>query len=380
MNIQKQPAAMSLSDFLQAKAGQKGIPLSGTFELSPVCNLSCRMCYVRKTQQEVDCHSRAILTLEQWLDIARQMKDAGTLYLLLTGGEPLLWPRFWELYEQLVDMGFLVSINSNGTLINDQAVERFLRRPPRQINITLYGAGTDSYRDLCGNGRAFTAVEQALEKLQTAGIPVKLNCSVTPQNGADMEKIIRYAKDRDLVLSVTTYMFPPIRRDPSMVGQNERFTPEESARYQMRYLELDRGPEAYRNHLESILRGSAQPPGLEEGCIDPLDGQLRCRAGKTSFWISWDGWMMACGMIPKPQVDLKEVSFLEGWQQLREEAAKIQLSGVCSRCPSRGVCHPCAAIACAETGECGGIPQYMCQAVQEMYRIAQQTLQQDCEK
>ena len=187
---------MILSDYLYRKASQQKVPLMGTFELSPVCNFACKMCYVRKTMHQISQEGKSLIPWERWLDLARECREAGTLYLLLTGGEPLLWPRFWELYEQLVDMGFLVSINSNGTLINDQAVERFLRRPPRQINITLYGAGTDSYRDLCGNGRAFTAVEQALEKLQIAGIPVKLNCSVTPQNGADMEKIIRYDQEK----------------------------------------------------------------------------------------------------------------------------------------------------------------------------------------
>ena len=110
---------MPLTEYLYNKAGRARLPISGTFELSPVCNFSCRMCYVRKTPKEVSESPRPILTLEQWLAIAREARDAGVLYLLLTGGEPLLWPDFWTLYEELIRMGFLVSINTNGSLMDD---------------------------------------------------------------------------------------------------------------------------------------------------------------------------------------------------------------------------------------------------------------------
>ncbi len=39
----------ALTQYLFQKASRARLPLSGTFELSPVCNLNCRMCYVRKT-------------------------------------------------------------------------------------------------------------------------------------------------------------------------------------------------------------------------------------------------------------------------------------------------------------------------------------------
>ena len=75
-----------LTSFLFSKASKSQIPLSGTFELSPVCNFSCRMCYVRKTAAEVAASPRPIMTLDRWLELARQARDAGMLYLLLTGG------------------------------------------------------------------------------------------------------------------------------------------------------------------------------------------------------------------------------------------------------------------------------------------------------
>lgn len=370
----KKISGRPLTDYLYAKACRMRIPLNGTFELSPVCNFSCRMCYVRKSAKEVRESPRGILQLDDWRRIAREARGAGMLELLLTGGEPLLWSDFWTLYEELIDMGFLISINTNGSLIDDKAIARFRKRPPQRINITLYGAGDETYKRLCGIDGVYAKVDSAIRGLMDAGITVKLNCSLTPDNAEDIDRIVNYAKARNTVLSVSTYMFPPVRRDPAQIGVNNRFTPEESSRYMMRYLRRNRGEERYRAYVKSILDGKTEPLGLEQDCVDPVDGHIRCRAGSASFWVTWDGWMLPCGMMLEPKVDLKSRAFTDAWQELAELAAAIQLSGLCDKCPSRDICHPCAAVAYAETGCFSGIPTYRCHAVRQMCKIAQDSL------
>lgn len=269
-----------LTQYLFDRASRTLTPLSGTFELSPVCNLACKMCYVRKTPAEVAASPRPPVGLIQWLSIAEQARDAGMLYLLLTGGEPFLWQDFWPLYERLSTMGFLISINSNGTLLDEARVARLAEHPPTRINITLYGAGNETYEALCGRSGMFDRVDRAITLLRQAGILVKLNCSLTPHNAGDLEGIVSYAAERDLILEVNTYMFPPLRRDPTMVGRNDRFTPAETAHYHMERYRLQRGEEDFTRFLQNILRGIAPPPGLDEDCVDPVDGTISCRAGQ----------------------------------------------------------------------------------------------------
>lgn len=374
MNAPKRKVSSRFSDYLDGKAIYKKIPLSGTFELSPVCNFSCKMCYVRKTQKEVLNSPREILKLDDWLTIAREARDAGMLYLLLTGGEPLLWPDFWTLYEQLVDMGFLVSINTNGSLIDDDAIARFRRRPPQKINITLYGANNATYEQLCGASGVFDRVDNAIRKLIANRITVKINCSLTPENAADLDWIIDYAKARETRLQVATYMFPPIRRDPTHFGENERFSPEDSARYMLHYFERTRDKTLYVQYLEGIVNGYIDPPGMDEGCVDPIDGKIRCRAGRASFWITWDGWMTPCGLMPEPKTDLRKMSFQDAWRCITDLSDSLRLSGVCNACPNNSICHSCAAIAYAETGTTSGIPTYMCEYAQAMRKIAGEKL------
>ena len=360
----------SLTQYLYSKASRMKIPISATFELSPVCNFTCRMCYVRKTPREVACSPRGILTLQDWHAIAAELLEAGTLSILLTGGEPLLWPDFWTLYEELIDKGFQVSINTNGSLIDEEALPRFRRRPPQRINVTLYGASDETYQRLCGVRGVFSRVDKAIRQLKALDIPVRINCSLTPQNADDLDWIVSYAREVDAVLSVATYMFPPVRRDPGSTGRNERFTPEESAEYLMRFLKLNRGEERYRKYLRDIRNNCAEPPGLDEGCYDPADGKVRCRAGKASFWITWDGWLTPCGMMPEPKVELRGRRFREAWSELVEVTAALRLSKVCEGCPNQKICHSCAALAYAETGSFSGIPTYMCRAAQHMRLIA----------
>ena len=69
----------TLSDYLYQKASVKKVPLMGTFELSPVCNFSCKMCYVRKTPEQIRKEGKNLIPWEKWLELAKQCRDAGKI-------------------------------------------------------------------------------------------------------------------------------------------------------------------------------------------------------------------------------------------------------------------------------------------------------------
>lgn len=374
MDKKERVSVAPVSRFLMGKAAQMKVPLSGIFELSPVCNFSCRMCYVRMTPHHVAAHARPMVTLERWMQLAKEAYEAGTLYLLLTGGEPLLWPDFWALYEQLVKMGFLISINTNGSLIGEEAIARFRANPPMRINLTLYGASDATYQRLCQAKGVFTKVDQAIRGLKGAGINLKLNCSLTPHNKDDLEAMVAYAQEVDVALDATTYMFPPVRRDENSVGHNQRFTASEAAFVYLKQYRLQYGEERYQKFLCRVLDGAGLPLGLDESCIDPVDGSIHCHAGKSSYWITWDGYMTPCGMLTKPKVDLQGIDFKDAWTQIVSASSDIRLSGLCDKCPDRKVCHMCAATALSETGTFEKTPTYLCHMVEAMREQAEAEL------
>ncbi|MCQ2472359.1 MAG: radical SAM protein [Clostridia bacterium] len=352
-------------NYLYARAGAQGIPLGGTFELTPVCNMNCRMCYIRMSESEMKSKG-CLKTAEQWLQLAQQAKDAGMLFLLVTGGEPLLFPQFKELFMELKSMGLMVSINTNGTLIDDEMVEFFKNYPPYRINITLYGASNETYKRLCRFDNGYTRVINAIDKLKKAKLPVKINCSITPDNITDAKAVLSMAKDFSSPCSLGCYMFPPTRRDNKATN---RFTPAEAGKYQaaidkMRYENKD-----FQENIQKILLS-------DNGELKSYAPSIfRCRAGRSSFWITWQGKMNACGMMETFDLDPFKDGFVPCWQAVNKKISNSTALEGCEGCKDRAVCKVCPAIAAAETGDINKKPQYLCDMVEawkkEMLAISQ---------
>ena len=351
----------TMTNYLHTKASRNGMPLSGTFELTPCCNMACKMCYVRKTKEEQE-KIAPLRTAKEWLELGKTAREQGMLYLLLTGGEPFLRPDFQEILSGLHRMGLLISINSNGTLIDEETVEWLKETPPVRINITLYGASDETYARLCGNPKGFTQTARAIRLLKEAGIQVKINCSVTPYNVDDLEGIYAFAREEGLLVQATSYMFPPLRRDTSMVGQNDRFSPQEAAYQSACILALDLGEDEFLRRV-SRDESLAFPQEIEEDCPE-IDGEgdgIRCRAGKCSFWITWDGRMLPCGMFPEGNAqNVFQIGFEKAWEQVHEEALAIRLPAKCSGCTLRDQCKACAAMVMTESGNFHTVPEYRC--------------------
>ncbi len=350
------PVEPAITEYLHHKASVARIPLSGTFELTPVCNMNCKMCYVRMSRQEQEA-IRPLKRAQEWLALGEEAKKAGALYLLLTGGEPFLHPQFREILTGLHNMGFLISINSNATLIDEDTVAWLKTVPPVRINITLYGASNATYARLCGNPNGFTQVTRAIRLLKDAGITVKLNCSVTPYNAADLEAIFAYAKSEGLIVQATSYMFPPMRRDPSQIGQNDRFSPEEAAYYTAKIEALAGGEDAFLQRVEELPPMAAES---DENCGE-VGEKIRCRAGKCSFWVTWEGNLMPCGMIPNQcKGSVFEIGFEAAWKLAMETADGICLPVKCAGCALKDSCKACAAMVMTESGRYDVAPEYRC--------------------
>ena len=116
--------------------------------------------------------------------------------------------------------------------------------------------------------------------------------------------------------------------------------------------------------LDSLNNGLPPIPSETEDCPElSSEGEgIRCRAGKCSFWVTWNGGMIPCGMLPsKHAVNVFEVSFPNAWKQTRDTAAAIRLPAQCAGCVARDNCKACAAMVYTETGCYQIIPQYRCE-------------------
>ena len=334
-----------LGQYLEYQAYADKIPFKGVFELTARCNFNCNMCYVHLDEQQIKGIGSE-LTNEQWLNIARQARDAGMLYLTLTGGEVFARPGFRELYEQLSQMGFLIQILSNGYLIDESVMEWLGEIQPYTLRFTLYGASNDTYERVCGVKNGFDRVSHAVDLVKQAGIPFYMVSTIVKENLQDLEAMHRFAAEKDVEFRATTSVVKAVR------GATQ-------------------DAEAHRldilaGHKE--LLGEMISQGVD--CLyhhtdDPFDV---CGSYRKGFWITWNGNLQLCSFMSNPAVPLNDSSaFLDAWQLLLEQLERIPKPKACKTCRYEGFCAKCPGLLSAECGSCTEITAEFCANAKRIY-------------
>lgn len=359
----------SAERMLALRAAAMHVPYAGTFELTPLCNMNCKMCYIR-TSPDAMMRQGRIQSADEWIRIAEEARDKGLLYLLLTGGEPFLYPEFDRLYRWLGESGIVVMLNTNGTLLTEKRADLLQKYPPRKVNISLYGASASTYERVCGDAGGYAATMRAIRLLKERKIPVKLNCSLTPLNSEDLKTMHRIADEMDVPLQVTPYMFPPVRKNGVNTEEFLRFGPEEAAGMILENARISLKEQGmYQAWVESKLQE------YEAYQKEPYMNRSRgfsCFASKNHFWINWKGEMLPCGMLNIEGTQVLEQGFAACWEEIGTKGAQICNSSKCCACKKRILCNICSAASLAETDAWDQSPEYLCRMTEALLTLLQQ--------
>lgn len=165
--------------------------------LTDRCNLHCRYC-----QPEVSEHvpHNEILRYEELLRICRAALQLGIRKFKITGGEPLLRKGCSDFIASLkqTDCVEQVTLTTNGTLLAQQ-LPALIAAGVDNINVSLDTLNAAYYTELTGG--SLYSVLQALQELQAAEIPFKLNCVPLAENGlADIMQLLKLANDYNVPL------------------------------------------------------------------------------------------------------------------------------------------------------------------------------------
>ena len=357
--------ATTVERMLISQASQNRVPINGSIELLPLCNMNCDMCYVRLSREEME-QKGALRSADEWIEVAKQMQKAGVLFLLLTGGEPFLYPEFRKVYIELQKMGFILTINTNGTLIDEEMAEFLGNHRPRRVNITLYGSSEDAYSKLCHYPGGFEKTIKAIKLLKKYNVDVKVGGSLTKANQDDIEAIIDLGEVLDVPVRIDTYMMPATRERNLPFNLQSRVEPEKAAEIRIRSLKKEMGDELFSQYVKETLE--------KVNSTQTLNGsrEMSCLAGKCSFTINWQGELRPCVILSNPAVSVFDVGFENAWKHMVEETSRILISEKCSTCNMRPLCRTCAACALLEAGDYDAVPEYMCKYTEESLRLIQE--------
>ena len=318
--------------YLNLRARMHGQVYSGGFELTPLCNFDCKMCYVHLTKGQMEREAN-LLTVQQWISIMGQAVDAGMMHADLTGGECLTYPGFKDVYLYLRSRGVEVSVLTNGQLITEEMADFFAHYPPSVIQITVYGSDEDAYEAVTGR-RAFGDVKAAIERLKRRNI--RLLLAVTPNRymQEDTHALMEFLRSLDVRYGIGTGSLPA-RPD---TGRNlESYAPETAL-----YVKLHLDEQRY-------LRGLEDSPAPVRPYVDyiPTDfhteSKIPCSSGLCAFHINWKGEMSPCIPFHSINRSVLERGFEDCWNWIKAQMRSYEPPKECSDCANRLVCAACPA-------------------------------------
>ena len=268
------------------------------------------MCYVCKASNDKEAMERE-RTAEEWINLAKEAKEAGMLYLLLTGGEVFLHKDFKRIYDEVAIMGFSISIFTNATMITPEIAKWLGKTPPSMVEVTMYGASPETYLKVCGYADAYNRAVRGIELLIAEGISLRIKMTVIHDNIKDFNEIAEFAQKHKVEFEYIDYIFPR-REGYGTYPEFERLSPQEIIEFETYVKNYYKESELFKTEKLPINNTKEQFNKFITAQHD--EDPFECLAGKCSFWVTWDGKMTACGDINEPASYPFEKSVLQGME------------------------------------------------------------------
>ncbi|MGH3614313.1 MAG: radical SAM protein [Pseudonocardia sp.] len=287
----------SLADTVMVRPSSELEYARASWEINKGCDYDCEHCYLGLKRFEG-------LSWDGKMTLLEVMRDAGVLWLQITGGEPFIDAHFPASYEYASSLGMMIAISSNGSqLSRPRILECLTRHRPYRLTLSVYGATAETYEGLTRSRGAFGRFTRGLDAAREAGLPVRLNIIVADRNAHELDAMRALADHHGFPHQVYTNMSPTISG----------------------------GGEPLPTQAADFLRRRR-----------PFTG---CNAGHTFFHSDPFGKASICKVGRDPQIDL----IAEGTNGLRALggiADGLMLrTGGCSGCTISGSCWTCRPLA-----------------------------------
>jgi MoaA/NifB/PqqE/SkfB family radical SAM enzyme len=280
---------------LKRIALERAQPLSASLELTYRCNWRCVFCYNPRH------HDRRGLSGEEWLAVLDDLRALGTLYVALTGGEPLTHPEFFAIARGVRERAFALRILSNGALITARVADGIAALEPMAVEMSLHGSRAETHDRATATPGSFDALLRGVDHLRERGVSVILKTPLTRLCEDEIEPIEALAEARGV----------PWRVDPVLTPRDDG----------------DRGPLAYRaspRAVERLYRRRAADGLLPQE--ERAKGGVNCGLGRTTLAVDPEGNVFPCIQWRKASLgNVRETPLRALWSgaEARTEAAAV---------------------------------------------------------
>ncbi len=297
------------------------------WHITQVCDLHCRHCYDRSDRATMEL-DKGIKILDDLYAFCQQ-RNIFT-QLTFTGGNPLLYPHFIELYQAAADRGFMIAILGN-PMPRHRIEEMIAIQKPEFYQVSL--EGLQEHNDYIRGEGHFNRIFDFLDLLKELDIYSMVMLTLTRLNQGEVLDLAEMLRDR-----VDLFNFNRL----AMVGEGA---------------DLASAPvKGYREFLEKFWQAAEKNPCM--GAKDNFFNILRheqgqpyiggctghgCGAAFNFISLLPDGEVHACRKLPSYVGNMFEQSLSEIYDG--EQARKYRAgSSACSKCAIRPVCGGCMAV------------------------------------
>ena len=331
-------------------------PFLIVWNFTNMCNLRCIHCYQRADKPLPD-----ELTLEEKLEVVRQLDEAGVAAVALSGGEPTIHPHFYRIVRELADRDIYVSVATNGTFFaNMDNLKKAVDAGLRYVEVSVDSAKPEVHDRFRGVPGAWEKAVKALRNAVKLGVNNGMATTITKMNINEVEDILDLAEDIG-VNRVIFFNFVPTGRGEDYAWLD--LTPEEREGFlktiyremKRRHLEIEStAPQYARVVLEESQGEEVSPTHFyvgENKIVNALAEFVGgCGAGRIYAGLQPNGDVVPCVFLPIRVGSLREKPFREIWEKspvLQTLRDRSLLKGYCAECPYKYVCGGCRARAYA---------------------------------
>jgi radical SAM protein with 4Fe4S-binding SPASM domain len=333
---------MNISDEIFDLTFKNRIPLYTTLEVTYKCNLDCVHCYIPKHYR-----IKKDLNFEIIKKTIKEIRSLGGMYLVLTGGEPLLRKDIFDIIKYAKKLNFIVLLFTNGTLIDKVVAQKLKIYAVDKVEISLYG-NEFVHNQITTHNDSFKKTFSAIKYLKDNGIKVVIKFPLMKQNYNDYKYLKKFAKEYDVEYKFDFVLTP--RNDGDPLPQ--------------KYMISD-------TQIKNIL-----PKKSVEPFSTSFFSNLICSAGRNIVGISADGEVYPCLQFPYSIGNIKNFSFKKVWnskQMLKLATPQYFKFFQCKNCSLITICNRCPGLAFIETKslyKCSPTAKKISKILSSKYKVA----------
>jgi radical SAM protein with 4Fe4S-binding SPASM domain len=347
------PDGHALITHVQRWAYANQVPLNASIELTLRCNIRCLHCYnFDRDEPRGRCDDdQPELSKEEILRVMEDLRAAGCLFLMFTGGEVLSHPDLFVFLDRARELNFAVQLLTNGTMLRPGVAARLASYQNLQgVSVSLYGATPEVHDAVTQMPGSWRRTWDGVQRLKHLGVTVRLKYIIMRQNAHETEAMRAQASARGF---------------PYMVDLTI------TSRHDGTHGSLDTRVD--RATMEALYRGPLRDLALR-GRFPSTEESFPCNCARGNVAVTARGDIQPCVSVPWTAGNLRQQPFAEIWktspvfQQIR--GLKLADYQHCAPCSHKDYCQRNRGAALTASGSYTGVDPFVCATAEVAHALA----------